>query len=105
MVVVGAVLAGTGTGLVVSVDCIDPACSDEEMFRQIMGTVTISLGVATAIGIGMPILIRARKLKLREDSTAVNGDAATQGHSQIQLRVGPGSLLLHGAFCNSSTPL
>jgi len=97
MVGVGAVLAGTGTGLIVSVDCIDPACTDDEMFRQNMGIVTISLGVATAVGIGMPMLIRARRLNQSEDS-AVNGEAASQGYSRLHLRVGPGSLILHGAF-------
>lgn len=94
---VGTVLAGTGTGLIVSVDCVDPACSDDEVFRQNMGIVTISLGVATAVGVGMPMLIRARALS-RDKDGATNGEAMSQEGSHLSLSVGPASLMLYGAF-------
>ena len=100
MVGTGAVLFGTGMGFVLSTNCRGPAgcVGDEDMYQRDAGFAVLAVGLAAAVGVGMPTLIRARKLKLREDTTAVYRDAAPQVHSRIQLRVGPGSLMLRGAF-------
>jgi hypothetical protein len=93
MVGVGAVMVGTGIGVMASADCGGPlgCIDDNEMVRQNTGLVTLSLGLAAGAAIGMPMLIRARKLKQRE--AASSGDPPG-----LQLGIGPGSVMVRGRF-------
>ena len=91
----GAVLLGTGIGIRASVNCVDPACSDNEMFRQIMGVTIATIGAGVSIGAGMPMLIRARKLERGENAS---GDVAGDRPQRLQLGVGPSSVMLQGTF-------
>lgn len=98
MVGAGAVLFGTGMGLALSLDCHPTlGCDDEQMYRKNTGFAVLAGGLAAAVGVGMPMLIRARKVA--HDEAAELGDEATnQGRSHVTLRIGPGSLMLRGAF-------
>lgn len=70
---VGGVLAITGAGLAIANGCSESQrnCNEEDMFNQTNGWITMSVGAATAIGIGMPMLIRSRKLSKRSGSERV----------------------------------
>ncbi len=98
MIGVGAVLTATGMGMAISADCGGSlGCGDDEMFKQNKGFAILAGGLAAGVGIGMPMLIRARTLRQHDDD-AFNGDVSSQGYARLEFRVGPGSLVVRGAF-------